>query len=98
MVCTFVGDEDEVLLASDRNIQIDAQTGWTPGAVGPRPHRGTAAPAASSASSTRTPPSTRTYVMSDLAEAARIVRRHLPEWSGKLRRLRHLRRRPRSTG
>jgi hypothetical protein len=30
LVYTFVGDEDEVLLASDRNVQIDAFTGWLP--------------------------------------------------------------------
>ncbi|MBL0747212.1 hypothetical protein [Nocardioides baculatus] len=30
LVYTFVGDEDEVHLASDRNIQSDAFTGWVP--------------------------------------------------------------------
>lgn len=30
LVYTFVGDEDEVRLTSDRNLQIDALTGWLP--------------------------------------------------------------------
>jgi hypothetical protein len=30
LIYTFVGDEDEVLLTSDRNIQSDAFTGWRP--------------------------------------------------------------------
>ena len=30
LIYTFVGDQDEVLLASDRNIQSDAFTGWVP--------------------------------------------------------------------
>ncbi len=30
LVYTFVGDEDEVLLTSDRNLQNDALTGWIP--------------------------------------------------------------------
>lgn len=30
LVYTFVGDEDEVLLTSDRNVQSDAFTGWVP--------------------------------------------------------------------
>lgn len=30
LIYTFVGDEDEVHLASDRNIQSDALTGWLP--------------------------------------------------------------------
>ncbi len=30
LVYTFVGDEDEVLLTSDRNLQSDAFTGWRP--------------------------------------------------------------------
>lgn len=30
LVCTFVGDADEVLLTSDRNLQSDAFTGWVP--------------------------------------------------------------------
>lgn len=30
LVYTFVGDEDEVLLTSDRNLQNDALTGWLP--------------------------------------------------------------------
>lgn len=31
LVYTFVGDEEEVLLTSDRNLQSDALTGWLPG-------------------------------------------------------------------
>jgi hypothetical protein len=30
LIYTFVGDEDEVLLTSDRNLQSDASTGWLP--------------------------------------------------------------------
>ena len=30
LIYTFVGDEDEVLLTSDRNVQSDAFTGWLP--------------------------------------------------------------------
>lgn len=30
LIYTFVGDEEEVLLASDRNLQNDALTGWLP--------------------------------------------------------------------
>ncbi len=30
LIYTFVGDEDEVLLTSDRNVQSDAYTGWRP--------------------------------------------------------------------
>ena len=30
MVYTFVGDEDEVHLSTDRNVQIEAMTDWTP--------------------------------------------------------------------
>ncbi len=30
LIYTFVGDEDEVLLTSDRNLQSDAFTGWRP--------------------------------------------------------------------
>ena len=30
LIYTFVGDEDEVHLASDRNVQSDAFTGWVP--------------------------------------------------------------------
>ena len=30
LIYTFVGDEDEALLTSDRNVQSDAKTGWRP--------------------------------------------------------------------
>lgn len=80
MVWTFVRSGEEALLADDRNIQIDAKTGWTPapwdlahievrrsGGILAIFDKGTIAHA--------------DYVMSDLADATEVVGRHLPEWS-----------------
>ncbi len=82
MVWTFVRSDGEVLLADDRNVQIDAKTGWTPDPwdlahIEVRRSGGILAVFDEDTSQHAT------YVMSDLADATAVVRRHLPEWSGR---------------
>lgn len=80
MVWTFVRDGDEVLLADDRNVQIDAATGWTPAPwdlahIDVRRSRGILAVFDEDTAEHAD------YVMSDLADATEVVGRHLPQWS-----------------
>ena len=82
MVWTFVRSGDEALLVDDRNTQIDAQTGWTP-APWDLAHIDVRRSGGILAVFDEDTAEHGTYVMSDLAEATRVVRRHLPQWSGK---------------
>jgi hypothetical protein len=82
MVWTFVRSDGEVLLADDRNVQIDAKTGWTPDPwdiahVEVRRSGGILAVFDEDTSEHAS------YVMEDLADATAVVRAHLPEWSGR---------------
>lgn len=82
MVWTFVRNGDDALLAEDRNTQIDAQTGWTP-APWDLAHIDVRRSGGILAVFDEDTAEHGSYVMSDLAEATAVVRRHLPEWSGK---------------
>lgn len=82
MVWTFVRNGGEVLLANDRNVQIEAKTGWTPDPwdvahIEVRQAGGILAVFDEDTDEHAT------YVMSDLADAAAVVRAHLPDWSGR---------------
>ncbi len=80
MVWTFVRDCDDVLLANDRNVQIDAKTGWTPAPwdlarIEVRRSGGILA------IFDKDTVDNADYVVSDLAEALAVVDRHVPAWS-----------------
>lgn len=82
MVWTFVGDRDEVLLANDRNLQIDAMNGWTPAPwdvtdIDVRRRDGVLAVFDAWTVEDAD------EVMSDLTAAAGVVRDHVPSWSGR---------------
>lgn len=81
-VWTFVRRGDDVLLADDRDRRLDARTGWIPAPwdlahIEVRRSGGILAVFDEDTSEHAT------YVMSDLADATAVVRRHLPSWSGR---------------
>jgi hypothetical protein len=80
MVWTFVRDGDDALLADDRNLQIDAKTGWTP-APWDLAHIEVRHSGGILAIFDEETVDNADYVMSDLAEATAVVSGHLPEWS-----------------
>lgn len=80
MVWTFVRSGEDVLLADDRNLQIDAKTGWTP-APWDLAHIEVRRAGGILAVFDEETIEHADYVMSDLADATEIVGRHLPEWS-----------------
>ena len=80
MVWTFVRDGDEALLADDRNVQIEAATGWTP-APWDLAHIDVRRAGGILAVFDEDTAEHGTYVMSDLAAATDVVGAHLPQWS-----------------
>jgi hypothetical protein len=80
MVWTFVRSGDDVLLADDRNLQIDAKTGWTP-APWDLAHIEVRRSGGILAVFDEETIEHADYVMDDLADATEVVARHLPEWS-----------------
>ena len=80
MVWTFVRSGDEVLLANDRNLQIDAKTGWTP-APWDLAHIDVRRSGGILAVFDEDTVEHADYVMDDLAAATEVVGRHLPDWS-----------------
>lgn len=82
MVWTFVRDGEDVLLADDRNLQIDAKTGWV-AAPWDLAHIVVRRSGGILAIFDKDTLQHADYVMSDLADAAEVVSRHLPAWSGK---------------
>jgi hypothetical protein len=80
MVWTFVRDGDDALLANDRNVQIDAKTGWTP-APWDLAHIEVRRAGGILAVFDEDTVDNADYVMSDLADATAVVSGHLPEWS-----------------
>ena len=82
MVYTFVRGDDDVLLADDRNIQIEAHTGWLPAPwdlteIEVRRDGGVLG------IFDRETVATADEVMADLQDAGDVVRRHVPRWSGR---------------
>lgn len=82
MVWTFARDGDDALLVDDRNVQIEARTGWTP-APWDLAHIEVRRAGGILAVFDDETVDHADYVMSDLADAARVVRGHLPEWNGR---------------
>lgn len=80
MVWTFIRDGDDALLADDRNLQIDARTGWMP-APWDLVHIEVRHAGGILAVFDEDTVDNADYVMSDLAEATEVVGDHLPEWS-----------------
>lgn len=80
MVWTFVRDGDAALLADDRDAQFDAQTSWAP-APWDLVHIEVRHAGGILAVFDEDTVDNADYVMSDLAEAAEVVGRHLPAWS-----------------
>ncbi|HSU02175.1 MAG TPA: hypothetical protein VLK03_06460 [Nocardioides sp.] len=80
MVWTFARDGDDALLSDDRNLQIDARTGWTP-APWDLAHIETRREGGILAVFDEDTVHNADYVMDDLAAATEVVARHLPEWS-----------------
>ena len=82
MVWTFVHRDDDVLLVGDRDEEVDLVNGWIPAPwdlahVEVRRSGGILAVFDEDTSEHAT------YVMSDLADATAVVRRHFPDWSGR---------------
>ena len=82
MMWTFVHRDDDVLLTGDRDEQVDVVNGWIPAPwdlahIEVRRSGGILAVFDEDTSEHAT------YVMSDLADATAVVRRHFPEWSGR---------------
>ena len=82
MVWTFVHRDDDVLLAGDRDEQVDVVNGWIPAPwdlahIEVRRSGGILAVFDEDTSEHAT------YVMSDLADATALVQRHFPDWSGR---------------
>ena len=80
MVWTFVRDGDDALLADDRNVQIEAKTGWTPAPwdltrIEVRHVGGILA------IFDKETVDNADYVMEDLVDATEVVSRHVPPWS-----------------
>lgn len=82
MIWTFVRTDEGVRLADDRNIQIEAKTGWTP-APWDLVHIEVRRSGGILAIFDDETVDHADYVMSDLADAARVVRGHVPEWDGR---------------
>lgn len=82
MVWTFVRDGDAVRLADDRNVQIEAMTGWTP-APWDVVHIEVRRAGGILAVFDEDTVAHADYVMSDLADATAVVRQHVPAWNGK---------------
>ena len=82
MVWTFVRDGKDALLANDRNVQIEAKTGWTP-APWDLTHIEVRHSGGILAIFDEDTVDHADYVMEDLADATEVVGRHLPEWSRK---------------
>ncbi|MCW2736777.1 hypothetical protein [Nocardioides sp.] len=80
MVWTFVRSGEDALLANDRNIQIDAKTGWTP-APWDLAHIDVRRSDGILAIFDDETIDHADYVMSDLADATELVGDHLPDWS-----------------
>lgn len=82
MVWTFVHSDDHVLLAGDRDEQVDLVNGWIPAPwdlahIEVRRSGGILAVFDEDTSEHAS------YVMSDLADATAVVRRHFPDWPGR---------------
>ena len=82
MVWTFVHRDGDVLLVGDRDEEVDLVNGWIPAPwdlahIEVRRSGGILAVFDEDTSEHAT------YVMSDLADATAVVRRHFPEWSGR---------------
>ena len=82
MVWTFSRDGDDALLADDRNVQIEAKSGWTPAPwdlvhIEVRRDRGILGIFDEDTVQHAD------YVMSDLAAASAAVRARLPRWNGR---------------
>jgi hypothetical protein len=82
MVWTFVHRDDDVLLVGDRDEEVDLVNGWIPAPwdlahIEVRRSGGILAVFDEDTSEHAT------YVMSDLADATAVVRRHFPDWSGR---------------
>jgi hypothetical protein len=82
MVWTFVHRDDDVFLVSDRDEQVDVVNGWIPAPwdlahIEVRRSGGILAVFDEDTSEHAS------YVMSDLADATAVVRRHFPDWSGR---------------
>ncbi|MCY4727804.1 hypothetical protein NYO98_16060 [Nocardioides sp. STR2] len=82
MVWTFVHRDGDVLLVGDRDEEVDLVNGWIPAPwdlahIEVRRSGGILAVFDEDTSQHAT------YVMSDLADATAVVRRHFPEWSGR---------------
>lgn len=80
-VWTFVRSDDQVLLADDRNDQVDARTGWLP-APWDTAHIEVRRSGGILGIFDEDTADHADYVMSDLAAATAAVRAHLPEWQG----------------
>lgn len=80
-VWTFVHSGDQVLLADDRNDQVDARTGWLP-APWDTAHIEVRRSGGILGIFDEDTADHADYVMSDLAAATAAVRAHLPEWQG----------------
>jgi hypothetical protein len=82
MVWTFARVDGEVLLADDRNTQIEAFSGWVPAPWDEARIEVRRAGGILAVFDEDTVEHA-DYVMSDLAEATAVVRAHLPAWSGR---------------
>lgn len=80
MVWTFVRNGNDVLLANDRNLQMDAKTGWTP-APWDLAHIDVRRSGGILAIFDEDTSQHADYVMADLAAASEVVGGHLPAWS-----------------
>ncbi|MBD3926677.1 hypothetical protein IEZ26_18810 [Nocardioides cavernae] len=81
MVWTFV-HEDDVLLAGDRDEQVDVVNGWIP-APWDLAHIEVRRAGGILAVFDEDTSEHAGYVMSDLADATAVVKRHFPDWSGR---------------
>ena len=82
MVWTFVHRGGDVLLAADRDEQVDVVNGWMP-APWDLAHIEVRRAGGILAVFDEDTSAHATYVMSDLADATAVVRRHFPDWSGR---------------
>ena len=81
-VWTFVRSGDDVLLADDRDRAVDEETGWIP-APWDLAHIEVRRAGGILGVFDEDTSEHATYVMSDLADATAVVKRHLPAWSGR---------------
>lgn len=82
MVWTFSRDGDDALLVDDRNVQVEARSGWTP-APWDLVHIEVRRSGGILGVFDDETVEHADYVMDDLADAARVVRGHLPAWNGR---------------